>query len=205
MEKEVIRADLTRAFPWNLDSRTPNIRKHVQNCNTDGREKEKAIEALDEDNSELESKCTDRWKLDSRTLNSQEQEENVIESSMSSELSELSVRSDDDAGDMSLDQLEHKHQEVFDWVCLKLDNGRRWFRRDYERLACKYKKITPEQRLDLHDELQNEGNPSKLLMSLLQTKYRFLPLSQFVKTLKEIGRKDIAQKLTPYVTHNTSN
>ena len=108
-------------------------------------------------------------------------------------------------GDVSLDQLEHKHQEVFDWVCLKLDNGRRWFRRDYERLAAKYKKITPEQRVALHDELQNEGSPTKLLMNLIQTKYRFLPLSQFVKTLKEIGRKDIAQKLMPYVSNNTSN
>jgi len=48
---------------------------------------------------ELARKCADRWKLDSTTLNSQEQEENVIESSMSSELSELSVRSDDDAGE----------------------------------------------------------------------------------------------------------
>ena len=104
---------------------------------------------------------------------------------------------------MSLNQLERKHQEVFDWVCDKLDNGRRWFKRDYERLAAKYKKITPEQRMDLHDELQNERSPSKLLMSLLQTKYQFLPLSQFVKTLKEIGRKDIAQKLMPFVTHST--
>ena len=104
---------------------------------------------------------------------------------------------------MNLNRLERKHQEVFDWVCDKLDNGRRWFKRDYERLAAKYKKITPEQRMDLHDELQNERSPSKLLMSLLQTKYRFLPLSQFVKTLKEIGRKDIAQKLMPFVTQST--
>ena len=60
---------------------------------------------------ELARKCTDRGKLDSRTLNSQEhqqcskrdvkekEEENVIESSMSSELSELSVRSEDDTGE----------------------------------------------------------------------------------------------------------
>lgn len=221
MEKEEItRADrLTRAFPWKLDSRALIIRKHMQDCNTDGKEsEEKAVtEALDDSNSELSRKCTDQWKPDSRTLNSQEhpqgskrdatekEEENVIESSMSSELSELSLRSEDDAGDISLDQLEQKHEEVFDWVCLKLDNGRRWFRRDYERLAAKYKKITPEQRMTLHDEIQNERSPSKLLMSLLQTKYRCLPLSQFVKTLKEIRRKDIAQKLMPYVTHNTSH
>ena len=60
---------------------------------------------------ELSRKCADRWKLDSRTLNSQEhlqgserdvterEEENVIESSMSSEFSDLSVRSEDDAGE----------------------------------------------------------------------------------------------------------
>ena len=59
---------------------------------------------------ELSRKCTDQWKPDSRTLDSQEhpqgskrdatekEEENVIESSMSSELSELSLRSEDDAG-----------------------------------------------------------------------------------------------------------
>ena len=53
--------------------------------------------------------CADQWKPHSRTSNSQEskrdvtekeqkEEDNVIESSMSSELSELSVRSEDDAG-----------------------------------------------------------------------------------------------------------
>ena len=54
---------------------------------------------------ELSGKCA-HPKADSRTLNSQEskkdvtekEDENVIESSMSSELSELSIRSEDDSG-----------------------------------------------------------------------------------------------------------
>ena len=90
-------------------------------------------------------------------------------------------------------------------MCFKLDNGSRWFKRDYERLAAKYKKITRKDRDALHDELQSNGSPSRLLMSMLQTKYRLLPLSEFVKTLKEIGRKDIAQELMPYVTSNTKS
>jgi len=99
---------------------------------------------------------------------------------------------------MTLERLENDHQELFDWMCVKLDNGRLWYRRDYERLAAKYKKISLEQRNTLHDELQRKGSPSKMLMSLLQTKYPNLRLRDFVGTLKEIGRNDIAQKLMPY-------
>lgn len=46
----------------------------------------------------------------------------------------------------SLEQLENENQGLFDWMCLKLDNGRWWFRRDYERLAAKYKEISLEER-----------------------------------------------------------
>ena len=81
---------------------------------------------------------------------------------------------------------------------LKLDNGGWWYRRDYERLAAKYKKISLEERNALHDELQRKGSPSKMLMSHLQTKYPTLTLRDFVGTVKEIGRSDIAQKLMPY-------
>ena len=83
-------------------------------------------------------------------------------------------------------------------MCLKLDNGRWWYRRDYERLAAKYKNISLEERNALHDQLQWKGSPSKMLMSLLQTKYPNLRLRDFVGTLKEIGRNDIAQRLMLY-------
>lgn len=198
------------------DSRALNTPEFAKDCTTDGVVKEEVIEA------DLSRQCTDRWKLDSRGLNirdhlqncktdvTEKEEEKSIEFSMSSELSqlsselsELSVRSENDPGDISLEQLEFKHQEKFDWMCLKLDNGTRWFKRDYERLAAKFKKITRKDRDALHDELQSNGSPSRLLMSMLQTKYRLLLLSEFVKTLKEIGRKDIAQELMPYVTSNT--
>jgi len=99
---------------------------------------------------------------------------------------------------INLERLENDNQDLFDWMCLKLDNGRLWHRRDYERLAAKYKKISLEERNALHDELQRKGSPSKMLMSLLQTKYPNLTLRDFVGTLKEIGRSDIAQELMPY-------
>jgi len=99
---------------------------------------------------------------------------------------------------MTLERLENDHQDLFDWMCLKLDNGRWWYRRDYERLAAKYKKISLEERNALHDELQRKGSPSRMLMSLLQTKYPNLRLRDFVGTLKEMGRNEIAQKLVPY-------
>ena len=98
---------------------------------------------------------------------------------------------------MNLEQLENDHLDLFDWMCQKLDNGRRWYRRDYERLAAKYKKITLEERNSLHDELHRKGSPSNMLMSLLKTKYPNLSLAYFVRTLEEIGRNDIAQKLMP--------
>lgn len=106
-----------------------------------------------------------------------------------------------------LEQLENENQELFDWVCSRLDNGRWLIRRDYERLAAKYKLISPEERNALHDELQHKGSPSRMLMSLVLMSYPNLPLSNFVKSLKEIRRNDIVQKLMPYVreTNETSN
>ena len=69
--------------------------------------------------------------------------------------------------DMTLEQLENDQQPLFDWMCLKLDNGRWWFRRDYERLAAKYNRIPLEVRNALQAELQSQRSPSKLLMSNL--------------------------------------
>ena len=92
--------------------------------------------------------------------------------------------------------------ELFDWMCSRLDNGRRsWFRKDYERLAAKFKKISLEERNALHEELTRNGSPSKLLMSLLQTKYPELTVPDFLKKIKEIGRNDIAKKLSALVKH----
>lgn len=93
--------------------------------------------------------------------------------------------------------------ELFDWVCTRLDNGRVAFRRDYERLASKYKRIPSEARHSLRNESLSEGrSPSKLLMSHLQTTYPRLPLRHFVRTLKDIGRNDIAQRLTSHMRKN---
>ncbi|XP_068718670.1 uncharacterized protein [Montipora capricornis] len=103
---------------------------------------------------------------------------------------------------LSLENFEKDHMELFDWMCSRLDNGRRsWFRKDYERLAAKFKKISLEERNALHEELTRNGSPSKLLMNLLQTKYPELTVPDFLKTIKDIGRNDIAKELFPLVKH----
>lgn len=108
--------------------------------------------------------------------------------------------------DITLEQLESSRQNVFDRMCLKLDNGRWWFRRDYERLAAKFEEIPLEERNALRDQLQVEGgSPSKLLMSHLQTKCPNLPLRRLVSALEEIGRRDIVQLLMPFVRQNFSS
>jgi len=101
---------------------------------------------------------------------------------------------------MTFEELKCRDQGLFDRMCLELDNGRCWLRRDYERLAAKYKRIPLEVRNALRDQLQIEGGcPSQLLMSHLQIQYPNLPLRHFVCTLKEIGRDDIVQLLLPFV------
>ena len=108
--------------------------------------------------------------------------------------------------DTTLEWLESKHLDLFDWMCLKLDTGRRRSRWDYERLAAKYNRILLEERHSLRGQLQIEGGgPSKEFMKLLQTKYPSLPLRHFVRTLTEIGRNDIAQRLMPYVKQNVNS
>lgn len=108
--------------------------------------------------------------------------------------------------DLTLEDLERDNLELFDWVCTRLDNERLIFRRDFVRLAAKYKLISLEVRNSLKNELKSEGgNPSKLLMSQLQTKYPNHPVRCLVRMLKEIGRNDIAQKLTPYMRKNVEN
>ena len=47
--------------------------------------------------------------------------------------------------------------DLFDWVCARLDNKRVGFRRDYGRLAAKYKLISLEVRKSLKNEFKSEG------------------------------------------------
>ncbi|KAL9971982.1 hypothetical protein ACROYT_G018213 [Oculina patagonica] len=59
--------------------------------------------------------------------------------------------------DVTLEELEDNNMELFDWVCTRLDNGRVGFRRDYERLASKYKIIPTEAHNSLRNESLSEG------------------------------------------------
>lgn len=86
--------------------------------------------------------------------------------------------------------------EMFEWMCNKLDNRRWGFRRDYQRLAAKFDRITLQQRSSLQNQALGGGSPSRRLMSLLQNLYPNLPLRYLVHSLREIGRNDIAKKLT---------
>lgn len=82
--------------------------------------------------------------------------------------------------------------EVYDWMCRKLDRG---FRRDYDRLAKRYDRISRDDR----NSLRREPSPSRNLLSLIETLYPSLTLGDFVSSLQEIGRNDIAQRLIPLV------
>ena len=70
---------------------------------------------------------------------------------------------------MTLTELESNNQDLFDEICLMLDNGKRWFRSDYERLAAQFEEIPLLIRNTLKSELQRGESPSKLLMTKLQT------------------------------------
>ena len=59
--------------------------------------------------------------------------------------------------DVTLEELEKNNLDLFDWVCTRLDNERSGFRRDYERLAAKYKLISLEVRKSLKNEFKSEG------------------------------------------------
>ena len=108
--------------------------------------------------------------------------------------------------DVTLEELERNNMDLFDWVCTRLDNGKSGFRQDYERLAAKYKLISPEVRKSLKNEFKSEGgSPSEMLMRQLQTLYPSYPVRCLVRMLKEIGRNDIAQKLRPYIWKNVEN
>ena len=111
---------------------------------------------------------------------------------------------------MTLTELESNNMDVFDEMCLRLDNGRHQFgfRRagDYERLAARYKEIPLEVRNALRSEHPDSNiSPSKMLMDCLQANYPNLPLRHFVWTLKEIGRNDLVEKLKPYVKKNVNS
>lgn len=107
--------------------------------------------------------------------------------------------------DITLSELQENNQKLFDQMCLTLDNGRQSVSRDYERLAACYKGISLEERNALQSEHDGSRSPSKMLMNHLQTKYPSLPMRHFVRTLKEIGRNDLVEKLKPYVTKNVNS
>ena len=107
--------------------------------------------------------------------------------------------------DMTLSELQENNQKLFDQMCLMLDNGRQSVSRDYERLAACYKGISLEERNALQSEHDGSRSPSKMLMNHLQTKYPSLPMRHFVRTLKEIGRNDLVEKLKPYVEKNVNS
>ena len=109
-------------------------------------------------------------------------------------------------GFLTLEQLEQRHLEHFDTMCLRLDNRRRSFRWDYVSLAAKYQKISLDERDSLHGERQrNGGSPSRELMSYIKTKYPNHPVVELTKNLKGIGRHDIAEMLEPLVKNTAWN
>ena len=92
------------------------------------------------------------------------------------------------SGELTLEELSARHMEVYDWMCRKLDSG---FRQEYKRLAKSYDRVSREDR----DSLRNKPSPSRCLLSLIETLYPSLTLRDFVNSLIEIGRNDIAQRL----------
>ena len=88
-------------------------------------------------------------------------------------------------------------------MCLRLDNGQK---RDYERLASKYQRITLDERQSLQNEFKNSGgSPSKALMKHLQVLYPDLPLRDVLRSLSEIGRDDIVLGLKLRVQQRAIN
>ena len=101
---------------------------------------------------------------------------------------------------LTLEQLEQRHLEHFDTMCLRLDNRKRLFRWDYVSLAAKYQKISLDERDSLHGERQKKGgSPSGELMSFIKAKYPNHPVVELMRNLKGIGRDDIAEMLEPLV------
>lgn len=94
------------------------------------------------------------------------------------------------SGECTLEELSARHMEVYEWMCRKLDRG---LRRDYERLAERFDRISCEDR----DSLRRDPSPSRSLLSLIETLYPSLTLGDFVTSLQEIGRNDIAHRLIP--------
>lgn len=101
---------------------------------------------------------------------------------------------------MTLEELDARHMKTFDWMCRKLDKGKWRSRRDYERLASKYDRMTREQCESLQNELRTlDGSPTRNLMSLLQVCYPGLSLRHLARSLEEIGRHDVAKRLKPLI------
>jgi len=116
------------------------------------------------------------------------------------EESTQSQATETNSGFLTLEQLEQRHLEQFDTMCLRLDNRRRSFRWDYVSLAAKYQRISLDERDSLHGERQRKGgSPSKELMSYIKAKYPNHSVVELTKNLKGIGRDDIAEMLEPLV------
>ena len=108
-----------------------------------------------------------------------------------------------DTGNITLEELEHKHLEALEWMCLRLDNGQR---QDFELLASKYQRITLDERQSLQNEFKsNGGSPSKALVKHLQVLYPSLTVRDLVRSLTEIGRNDIVQGLQQRINENESS
>lgn len=116
------------------------------------------------------------------------------------EESSQSLATETNSGFLTLEQLEQRHLEQFDTMCLRLDNRRRSFRWDYVSLAAKYQKISLDERDSLHGERQRKGgSPSRELMSYIKARYPNHSVVELTKNLKGIGRDDIAEMLEPLI------
>ena len=100
--------------------------------------------------------------------------------------------------EITLEELDAKHLELFEWMCNKLDSRRLGSKWDYVRLARCFDVITPEQCEYIQSRREFES-PSRLLMEHLRTMYPNLTVGDLVQVLKKIGRYDIADRLTDLI------
>ena len=100
---------------------------------------------------------------------------------------------------MTLEKLDENHAEMFDWMCMKLDQKRSGTRYDFERLAKCYK-LSPTVRGSLKQEYHHGGSPSRALMDHIKAKHPNLAIHQLIEDLEKIGRKDIAEGLKAEVS-----
>ena len=121
-----------------------------------------------------------------------------VDCSFSNQLRILLFFSDE----ITLEELDAKHLELFDWMCRKLDRRRLgFFYPDYARLARCFGAITPEQReyVRYHGRTIHHRSPSRILMETLQVMYPNLTVGDLVQALKKIRCYDIAARLTDLI------